>query len=141
MRNIRFNITQPSIINLVNESSFNDVSNSLSKSYELHVLNGKSIIDSRSFLIEFSEQILVAGVADNLSNFEDLFIDLLLRGSESRTAFIWTDVDNMLAGGLGDLIAFSDILSTITRKLYQRGNTHINLFIGSGSNFPLPNQL
>lgn len=138
MKDMGFNTTRPSVINLVDESSFYDMSNELRSTYRFYTLNGKNIFNADTFLKEFSVQILTSGTATNLSNFKDLFLDVLISGSELHTAFIWTNVDNMLDGGLGALITFSDILSSITRKLYKNGHTHINFFLGSGSNFPLP---
>lgn len=141
MKNIGFNITRPSIINVVNKVAYTDLSNSLCQSYKLYTLNGKNIVNIETFLSEFSDQILTKGKADNLSNFEDHFFQYLVTCPEVRSAFIWTEVDNMLKGALLDLITFSDILSSITRKLYKHGRTHINILVGSDINFPMPIQL
>lgn len=134
------------IVTLVAQSDLETLRAALSRwGYVLYQLDGAQVKDRRSFLTAATQTLsLPPGfVVQSWDGFQDRLWGSLCGVEASHVAFIWQDADQMLNGGLGDLLSAVSIFEETARRVYnftESGFPHemdFTLFlVGAGPNFP-----
>jgi hypothetical protein len=142
MKNKGYVASSPAVINYIENSYLQQLIVSFGENgVKYIVLNGDGVKDKNTLLNKFGQDVFDGHTPDGWDQLSDLFSNLISSVESPQTAFIWTNVDQMLNGGLEDLIVCADILTGITRKFYTQNLVHLNFFLGEGSNFPKPVEL
>jgi len=135
-----------SVINFVNQSNIEHLRSELhNRGYRIFELDGKNVCDKKSFLMQAATDLpqppeLIA--YDNWDAFNDNLGFSLSQSNEIKVAFVWSDAQMMLKGGLPALVVALDIFMSLSRDLAHGGHgfpTSINLtifLVGVGDNFP-----
>ncbi len=142
------NLSQASfgIVNLINQASLPHLEAALSDwQYHRVYLKGSEIHDEQTFLAQAGQDFpMPAGLHPKTwSGFTDGLWEGLGGIKENQVAIIWTHADNMLSGGLSDLIKALDCLTTLARQVYNPTETGFSremilkiFLVGDGPNFP-----
>ena len=142
MNKTGFQITQPAVINFLDQHYQDSLLRSLEKNdFKCYVLDGSKIHDKKSFLNEIGSSLLDVAPIAGWDEFGSLYKEWLIRADQNQSALIWPHVQQMLNGNLDELIEITDILTVITRKLYSQDKVYLNFFLGEGPNFPKPAKL
>jgi hypothetical protein len=134
------------IVTLVNRSDLDTLRVALRRwGFFAYHLDGAQVTDRRSFLAEATKTLsLPSGFGiQTWHGFQDHLWGSLCGVNESRVAFLWQDADQMLNGGLADLLAAVSVFEETARRVYnftESGFPHemdFTLFlVGAGPNFP-----
>jgi hypothetical protein len=134
------------IVTLVNRSDMETLQTALRRwGFFVYQLDGAQVTDRRSFLNAVTQTLsLPAGFGiQSWHGFQDHLWGSLCGVEASHVAFIWQDADQMLSGGLGDLLTAVSIFEETGRRVYnftESGFPHemdFTLFlVGDGANFP-----
>jgi hypothetical protein len=131
------NIKGLAIVNLVRAADHDALVALLgSHGFYTIVLHGRRVRDKSSFLRAASEQLLPSDTSQNWSSFADLWRSAIWNLDVGMSALIWTATDQMLQGGLADLLDAVDILTGISRELYAQNRATVTFLVGNGANFP-----
>jgi hypothetical protein len=131
------NIEGLAVINLVSATD-RDALVRLLGSHGFYTIDfeGRRVHDKESFLRAASEQLLGGGTSNNWTSFADLWRSVIWDLDVGLSALIWTGAEQMLQGGLADLIDALDILTGVSRELYARNRTVVTFLVGNNVNFP-----
>ena len=142
------NLSQTSLglVTLINKASLPDLEAALSEwRYHSLYLKGDVVHDEQTFLAQATQDLpMPVGLRPkSWSGFMDGLWEGLGGIKENQVAIIWTHADNMLSGGLSDLIKALDCLTTLARQVYNPTETGFSremtlkvFLIGDGPNFP-----
>ena len=134
-----FDFNHPAVINLVDESAEKALRDGLlQRTFAVITLNGHGIDHREQLFEQFTAQVIEQGVVSNWSNLGDLLTQRLWNAEQRDTALLWTGVDDMLHGGLADLLTCVGVLTAVSRDLYPKNKVHLNFLLGRGPNFPPP---
>jgi hypothetical protein len=140
MSNVPDAIEGLAVVNYVNGVDLQKLLNVLrSRGFHLVMLKGNQVRDKGTFLKAASEQVFDGISTPNWSAFEDLWRNTALSLAGPYNALVWTDVHQMLEGGLSDLIVAVDIATSVSRELYAGNRVLVTFLVGDGENFPLLN--
>lgn len=98
--------------------------------------DGRRVHDKSSFLGAASEQLLAGRPTPNWSSFADSWRNAAWDLDVGLAALIWTGVEQMLHGGLADLLDVVDVLTSVSRELYANNRTVVTCLVGNDANFP-----
>ncbi len=131
------NIEGLAVINLVSGADRDALVRLLgSRGFYAIEFDGRRVHDKESFLRAASKQLLRGGTANNWSSFADLWRSAVWDLDVGVSALIWSAAEQMLQGGLADLIDALDILTSTSRELYTRNRTVVTFLVGNDVNFP-----
>lgn len=135
---------QVQVVNLVGSEALPDLEASL-RDWEWTVwrLDGSDVIDGETLFQRATTDLPSPFPGRDTTGFDSFADSLWEAAVTSRAediAVVWTDAQQMLRGGLGDLLVAVSILRRLSQRLAEStAPTGFSTFlVGSGPNFPLP---
>ena len=131
-------------VTCVNEASLPEVTSHLTYwCFCILRLDGTAVCDRRSLITQAYHDLpnpYGYTQGDNWDTFLDVVSDGLSELPQKRITIVWTDVQNMLVGGLPDLLTaysvFEDLAERLSAATTAERKHLITLFAGTGANFP-----
>jgi hypothetical protein len=133
------------LVTLVNQADLDRLNHALSHwGHQVFVLDGSGIHNAETFLVRAAQDLSLAQRSQyDLAGFPDDLWGWLMTVEDQEVSIIWSHADNMLNGGLADLLLAVDCIQGAARQVYdpsQSGLEHeiiLRLFLlGNGANFP-----
>lgn len=131
-----FDLGKLAVLNYGNNTEHQALGEQLvAAAYRVFELSGDSIRDRRSLFAAVSKDLLQGEPVETWSGLEDSLRNALLDCRELKLALVWTSTQQMLDGGLADLVTFLDILMRISRQFYSQNRLLVTFLLGEGPNF------
>ncbi len=125
------------IRHLVNEAERSDLEQVLlAHEFEILAIEGAGVRDRATLFDAVTEKLLAGRPCRSWDDLQFGVEELLWSRESERFALIWTGAENMLEAGLGDLLAASDVLATISRSMYKADTVFVVFLLGAGAAFP-----
>jgi len=125
------------VVNYVNNADLPRLIELLASSgYRVIQLDGEHVHDAPSLFGEAAAQFLTNRDSSNWDSFGDYLENFVWSFDDKFIALVWSHVEQMLEGSLGDLITAAGILTGISRGVYQEGTVFVTFLLGDGPNFP-----
>ncbi|MEO8689090.1 MAG: hypothetical protein ABI611_12850 [Solirubrobacteraceae bacterium] len=105
---------------------------------DLHVveLNGALVDDAPSLFAAFESLLGRSFAAGRWDALRDVMPEIVGRTRSEDSCLVWDHADNMLHGGLPDLVTALHLLVETSRDLEQHNRRFVTFLIGEGPNFP-----
>jgi hypothetical protein len=99
-------------------------------------LDGARITDASSLIAAF-ETLLGRGFASGgWDALRDVLPEIVGRSPSGHSCLVWDHVENMLDGGLPDLVTVLLLLVEVSRDFARRELRFVTFLVGEGPNFP-----
>ncbi len=108
------------------------------RNYRVIVLDGSSVTTKSALFAQVEKDFPLPEdykLVHNWASFEDSLWNMVFSFEEEQIAIIWSHVERILDGGLEDLMNAADVLTTLSRNLYEQQVDLSIFFVGEGSNF------
>jgi hypothetical protein len=103
---------------------------------EVRQLNGALITDAASLMAAFEALLGRSFASGGWDALRDVLPEIVGRSPTGHSCLVWDHVENMLEGGLPDLVSVLLLLVEASRDLARRERRFVTFLIGDGPNFP-----
>ncbi len=108
------------------------------RGYRVVFLDGSSVISKASLFTQVEKDFPLPEDykrVHNWASFEDDLWNMVFSFEEDRIALVWSHVERMLDGGLEDFVMAADVLTGLSRLVYEKEIDLSIFFVGEGPNF------
>lgn len=133
------------LVALVNQADLDTLTRTLGRlGHQVFVLDGNGVRDGETFLAQAAHDLPLAQRSQyDWAGFPDDLWGWLINVEDHEVSIIWSHADNMLNGGLADLLFAVDCIQGAARQVYDPSQSGLpqeiilRLFLlGEGANFP-----
>lgn len=130
-------LPRPAVINWVNAADAERLRTALGAT-DLQVLdlNGALVSDAPSLFAAFEALWGRSFAAGGWDALRDVLPEIAGRTRSEGSCLVWDHADNMLRGGLPDLVTALLLLAEASRDLARHNRQFVTFLIGEGPNFP-----
>jgi hypothetical protein len=129
-------LSQLAVLNYVPLARLDDLRAELHAArYQILGLDGVGVRDASGFFTAASAQLFTGERISNWDSFADMLANHATVIESPRTAFIWTEAQQMLDGRLRDLVTAANVLTGIARDAYADSRRFVTFLAGAGPNF------
>jgi hypothetical protein len=130
-------LPRPAVLNWVNAADAERLRTAL-RATELHVveLNGALVDDAASLFAGFETLLGRGFAAGRWDALRDVMPEIVGQTRPEDSCLVWDHADNMLHGGLPDLVTALHLLVETSRGLGQHNRRFVTHLLGEGPNFP-----
>jgi hypothetical protein len=133
------------LVTLVNQADLDPLNHALRNwGHRVFVLDGSSVRTAETFLAQAAHDLPLAQRSHyDWAGFPDDLWGWLINVEDQEVSIIWSHADNMLNGGLADLLIAVDCIQGAARQVYDSSESGLSqeiilrlLLLGEGANFP-----
>jgi hypothetical protein len=133
------------LVTLVNQADLDSLNHALHNwGHRVFVLDGSGIRTAETFLAQAAHDLPLAQRSHyDWAGFPDDLWGWLINVEDQEVSIIWSHADNMLNGGLADLLIAVDCIQGAARQVYDSSESGLSqeiilrlLLLGEGANFP-----
>jgi hypothetical protein len=130
-------LPRPAVLNWVNAADAERLRAAL-RATDLHVveLNGSLVDDAPSLFAAFETLLGRGFAAGRWDALRDVMPEIVGRTRSEDSCLVWDHADNMLHGGLPDLVTALDLLVETSRDFGTHNRRFVTYLLGEGPNFP-----
>lgn len=130
-------LPRPAVLNWVDAADEERLRTAL-RATNVHIveLNGALVDDAPSLFAGFETLLGRTFAAGRWDALRDVLPEIVGRGRSDDSCLVWDHADNMLHGGLPDLVTALLLLVETSRDLGQDNRRFVTFLIGEGPNFP-----